>query len=466
VRHRGVVETVVPVSASRTLIFAVIAIALGLYIYTVERPMMQAEGEKDRLLELDAGAVKRLRLSYPDSDTIVVEHDDDGWRMIEPMATGADDGAVSRLIEQIAGATAERRIAGEEAHDLDTYGLAGDGERARISITLDDGSDLADIVVGRTTPVGYSAFARVEGSDDVVVTPLIFHTGVKKTVFELRDKRLFDFADDAVTRLEIESPDGRLLLSRDGERWRLEEPLEDRADANQVKTLISSLTNLQALAFYEAEDVAGADAGLDTPGVEVTLEFDGHEPLGFRLGRKIAEAPVGYYMERRPDGQLAKVPEWVGTRFGVEPAALRDKHLFDCSANDVARMRFERSDGDSFDLVLGEEDAWTMDPARDGKIKRGVVTRRRNGLATLAGTDIVAENLSDAGALAQYGLAPPAVTVELQYADGTVCGKALAGAVGEDTDSPSTSTREWTHCPATSWSPPPTSRPPPRLPTG
>jgi len=424
------------VSSVKTLVFAVIAIALGLYIYIVERPKLEAEGTEDRLVALDATAVRGLRLAYPDSDTIVVERGDDGWRMLEPIETGADDGAVTRLIEQVASAKAERRISGDDAHDLATYGLAGDGERARISVELDDGTKLQDIIVGRTTPVGYQAFARVDGSPDVVVTPLIFHTGVKKTTFELRDKRLFRFADDAVAGVEIGSPDGTLTLTRDGERWRLGGPVDDRADTNQVKTLVSSLTNLQALAFYDPAEVNDTATGLAEPRLEVMLAIEGEEAVGFRLGERIAEAPAGYYMERRPDGQLAKVPEWVATRFAAAPAALRDKHLFDCSANDIARMSFERADGDAFALVRGDDDAWAIEPARDGKVKRGVVTRRRNGLATLAGTDIVAENVTDADALAQYGLAPPAVTVELQLGDGTVCGKAMAGVVGLDAGSP------------------------------
>jgi hypothetical protein len=171
---------------------------MGAYIYLVERPRMAEEGREDLLVHLDPAEVGRLVLRYSDKPTITVVREGEDWRMTEPLATQADDGQVERLLEQIAKTTAERRIPAAEAENLDVYGLEGDGTHARISIELDDGTSLPDIVVGRTTPVGYQAFARLDGHDDVVVTPLIFHTGVNKTVFDLRDKKLFPVdTDDA-----------------------------------------------------------------------------------------------------------------------------------------------------------------------------------------------------------------------------------------------------------------------------
>jgi hypothetical protein len=424
------------VSARKTLLFAVIAIVFGAYIYLVERPRMAAEGEEDRLVELDVESVRSLRLSYPDGDPIAVERDGEDWRMTEPMRTAADGQAIVRLLEQIADAKAERRIAGEEAQELSTYGLDGDGERARVSIELEGGTALDDIIVGGTTPVGYNAFARVEGSSDIVVTPLIFHTGVKKSVFEMRDKQLFDFDEGAVTAIDIESPDGHTRLQRDGDGWRLLEPLEDHADGNQVKTLLSSLTNLQALAFFEADEHDAADIGLTPPRLEVTLELDGDDAPGFRLGEKTSDGPAGNYFERLPDGQRAKVPDWVATRFGQDTNALRDKHLFDCDPNEIARMAFERDDGHSFALVEADDGGWSIEPPADGTIKRGVVTRRRTALATLAGTAIVADDVEGPEGLAAYGLDRPVLEVELGLRDGTLCGSAAAGITGADSDAP------------------------------
>ncbi len=420
----------------KTITAGFLVLALGAYIWLVEKPRMEAEGREEHVVEVSADEVTRIRLEYPDSPTIVVERSGDGWRMLEPVEAPADGPAVDRLLKQIVNAKVERRIPPDKAQELKIYGLEGHGERARITLTKKDGSTLPDIIVGKTTPVGFQAFARVEGERDVLVTPLIFHTGVKKTPFDLRDKRLFRIEPKDVKALVIEREGTKIRAEREGDGWRIVAPRNLPGDRDRLEAMVTGINGIRAVADYGPDDVDRKKFGLEEPKLVVTAELGDKGTVGFRIGAKDEGPPAGYYFERAGDGQVAKVAEWVEPRFDQDLNDLRDKHLFRCEADEIVSITFERADGQSFSLRKDEQGNWTISPPSDRRVKEAAVTRTRNGLASLAGKEIVAEDANTPAALAPYGLDKPAVRVEVRMADDKSCGQVIGAVVGADTDNP------------------------------
>ena len=102
----------------RTLLFALVAMGLGAYIWLVEKPRMEAEAQPDKLVKFEPDKVAQLRLAYPDTPPIVLEKKDKNWRLLEPIATDADDHTVTLLLQQIAETKAVRRIPAAEAEGL------------------------------------------------------------------------------------------------------------------------------------------------------------------------------------------------------------------------------------------------------------------------------------------------------------------------------------------------------------
>jgi Domain of unknown function (DUF4340) len=431
-----VVAALCVVKLWRTLLFAVVAVGLGAYIWLVEKPRMDAEARPDKLVQVEPDRVARVRLAYPDSPAITLERRDKKWRIVDPLEVAADDTAVDRLVQQLADAKAERRIATKDAESLATYGLEGDGKRAKVTIGLDDGTELPSIIIGDTTPVGYDAFARVDGHDEIIVIPLIVHTGVKKTVFDLRDKKLFDVEPDQATALTLGRAAGNVVLARQGDQWAITSPIKTPADSEQIRTLLRSFDDMTALAYFGADEIDRAKFGLDAPTLEVQADFADKGAVGFRIGAKTTDSPPGYYVERVPDGQVAKIAEWALNRFDQDVNALRDKRLFHCEASDIAKVSFERAEGVSFALEKQASGRWAMEPPPPRALKDAVVERSLSGLASLSGKEVVTEEADTASKLAAYGLDVPTAQVEASKTDGSSCGRAIAGVVGEDSDHP------------------------------
>ncbi|HIL12240.1 MAG TPA: DUF4340 domain-containing protein [Deltaproteobacteria bacterium] len=425
------------VNPRRTLLLALIAIAAGAWLYSVERPRMEAELHADELISFDVEAVAHISMDYPDGTTIVLERDEAAdWSISAPLTVDADRITVERLIKAIRDTRVERRIAVSEAEDLSVYGLEDNGSQVRIKMRLDDGDQLDDIVVGDTTPVGYQAFVRIENSGEIVVTPLIFHTGVKKSVFDLREKRLFDFKPADVIAMTLETAEaGKIELQRAGDQWQLLEPVKGRADTRVVSNLLEALSTTRATAFYDQGHADSATTGLDEPSVSLTLRIGLDNLDGFKLGSAPADQPAGLYLSRLGDGQLAAVDRATKVAFARPLGELRDKGLFDCLPGEITSLSVERDDKRGFELTrTSAADDWTMSTEHGQRLLKEMrIDRAVGDLAELAGKSIVAED-SKNSTLGLYGLRPPSLRVAMARADGRSCGAALAGSVGEDDD--------------------------------
>jgi hypothetical protein len=431
-----VVEAFLAVSPWRTLAFLVIAIALGTYIYRVEKPRIEEEAAPDRFVSFEADEVQELRLSYPDSTSLKLSRESGEWMLLEPTIAPADDNAVTGLVNRIVGVTADRRISMDDVESLETYGLEGDGEQARLSILLKDGSEPPDIIVGGTTPVGYQAFSRLEGADEIVVTPLIFHTGVKKTAFELRDKSLFEIVPQSVIAATLTNGEQTISVTRAGDAWTLIEPVQDDADRQQIEGLIAAMNSMAALEFHDDPSALEAP-GFDSPTLSFSLETAEGDNHGFTLGKRIAGPAPGHYLRRDEDGLVVKVGETVRVHFDRDTNALRDKQLFKCSADQITHIEFDRSDGEGFELDLGADGKWQVNPMPpDSLVREGIIKRTRGGLATLEATEIVAESAQTPEERRPFNLDTPQIVVTLTGAGETPCGRVLASVLDPDSETP------------------------------
>src|SRR5207302_969924 len=62
----------------------------------------------------------------------------------------------------------------------------------------------------------------------------------------LRDARLARFRSEDARRVELTLPEGTIILAKDKERWRLEQPIKADAETAKVNELLDKLSGLQA----------------------------------------------------------------------------------------------------------------------------------------------------------------------------------------------------------------------------
>lgn len=404
----------------RTLVLAVVAAGLGAYLYFVELPSIEQEAKGDVLVDVDPASVEKLRLAYPDGTAIEVVREGDAWKMTEPVAYPAEKGSIESFLTTIQETKVERRLEPGEVQALSTYGLEGEtGSQARIELTTTGGKEHPAVVLGIATPVGHQAFARREGSDEVLVIPLLLQSSAVKQPEELRKKTMFDADSTGVGRVVIEKPGEKIELERSGEAsWAMLSPLGDVADDESVRSMLDSMATIDAIAFFDGPEVDRKAFGLEDGATRFRAERKDGDATEFVIGKEAADPPAGFYFERKSDGQVVKVPDWVGTKFAPPAAELRGRRLLACKVDEIRSLAWTIG-GESF--TLSREAAgkpWTISPERpDEVVNQRIVDNAVSGLALARADEVVGDAASQAD-LAKWGLDAPTARLVVEGASG------------------------------------------------
>jgi hypothetical protein len=422
-----------------TLALAVLFLALGGYLYFVENPRHEQAAEEKKLVSFKPDDASEVTLTYPDKQ-IILKKTGAGWRISKPIDVDADQTAVSNLLRAAADAEVKRTLEGGNT-SLETYGL--DKPEVIVSIAMANGTKLPSIRIGKTAPVGFSAYAQLEGTSDVKLVPSVFQTGMKREVKDLRNKTILDFQDADVQQVEIVTPQSTIHLVRQADGWALDQPLNAKADATEVTSFLSALRGARAEEFVD-EPSTLADYGLDTPREKVAV-LTGKELARKELwlGAEKAKDSKNVLWVKRPDADVVYgVGTWTWNGLSKTAVAFRDKTVLAFDVANLGAIEVTRRDGEAFRLVKEvpassatpspastpsaepAEATWKVEGAKDSNA--AAVRDLVADLHGLKGYEIAAEKPND---LARYGLATPEVTYSLIDGAGKPIGRIVAGKV-------------------------------------
>ena len=402
-----------------TAILFVVAAALGAFVWLYElegeEGRKAAEESSKRLFPaVEAEAVEWISLTTADGHPARLERQPQGgWRLTAPIAFPADAFAADGIASALAQLASESSWA--EPQPPEVYGL---GEGAS-EIAFSAAGQEHRVRLGGKTPMGGNTYVSVGGAKSVHAVRAYRVTALSKRLDELRDKRIVDFATDRVDALRVRWPGGSVALAREGGVWKVREPVEGKADAATVDSVLSNLSFLRASGFVDAV-LPDAESGLDAPELEVELELapekEGGEKRHVALAMGKPQAS-GERLVRSGAGPLFRVP---AARIDDTPRALvayRFKDLSAFAAEGARRveMSFRAPDGSAVAITATRDDEgeWSSAPeAMDPEKIRTLVDE----LARLRARDILADAMGPEE-LRGVGLEPPNATLLVRGED-------------------------------------------------
>ncbi len=405
-------------SARRTLLMLAVLLGLGGYIYFIDLDRQRTAEDAKTLLQFDSDAVTRVALVYPDRELRLAK-DDGGWNITAPLEARADTSAVDNLVNAVNQAEVSRTL-DDPQPDLTLYGL--DSPVATVRLTLEDGTQLPLIRIGKDTPVGYSVYVQRAAEDAILLTPQAFRLGMTKQTKDLRDKAVLVFQKERVSQIEVQRPaeaETPVVLRKAENGWTLDQPIPDRlADEASVNTFLSSLSGMRAQDFIEQPVLELEEFGLDPPqlAVKLTLNENGEEAtpaLRLLVGReKSTDQGTRQRHVKRGDAEtLYLVGDWVFGDLNKTAHDFRDKTVARFTKEAVARVEVKRQDGEGFLLTCsdcGGEANWQIDARLEGEMKQNALDQFVADLHGLKGFEIVADQPQD---VSGYGLDEPLVTI-------------------------------------------------------
>lgn len=360
------------------------------------------------LLKFDAQAVTALDLKYPGREVLLKRERGGGWRIVKPIEAKADGATVRTLIDSIAGCEIKETL---EEHPADVAPFGLKDPRAILTVTVKGKGALPAIEIGKKTPIGDSAYARVSGRPAVVLVADSFSADAIKTANDFRDRELMNFAVGQVQQFAIDHADGTTVeLARDGDKWQILKPDRYDADPTTVQGALSALANLQIADFIVDNPTDLAEYGLDKPRFTITV-YTGKQgvPQTLRFGKDQIGGRDGIYVQRAGDPSVFTIYKESLNNFDKSLNEFRDKTVFAFDSSAVGRVDVENA-MEQYTLARASH-GWTI--TWNGKTepaKTPAVENFLDEIRFLKGTGIAADPMVDA---AKFGMDKPRALIRV-----------------------------------------------------
>jgi hypothetical protein len=255
------------------LLMLVVAVGLGSYIYFVEMKRDPAADTatpaRDKVFTIPTGTISEVEVTNAMAEVTKVTRRDTTWTLTAPETAEADLVAVSQLISSLE--SLERvKVIDENPKSLAPFGL--DPARIRVVFKTTGEPATGTLLIGNKTPTGGDIYAKLDNAPAVFLIGGFLEDTFNKKAFDLRDKTVLKFAQDAVDSVTVAQGTSRIGLSKSGAEWRFAAPQSAKADAAAVDGLVNRLFQAKMTGLSAADGTSRLkEFGLDKPQVMVTL---------------------------------------------------------------------------------------------------------------------------------------------------------------------------------------------------
>jgi uncharacterized protein DUF4340 len=365
-----------------TAILAALAVALGAYLFFVERhrepaPATAPDGPRGKVFaKIEPDKIEELQITSSSGEAVVVRKVDKVWRLTTPIDAPADQNEASNAAANLASADVQR-VVDEQPKDLAAFGLA----KPRITVAFRVAGEKTPrtLLLGDKNPSGSDLYAKLPDAPRVLLVSAYLESTFDKGAFGFRDKRILTFDREKIDRLDVAEGAAKTAVARQADTWTVVAPVNARADFGVIEAVLSRLGNGQMKAIVwdpDAPAAAARPAAASAPGADASakhaLKEYGLDPPAHRLtlgaGSTVAEILIG---KATPEGDVYAKDASRSMVFTIEKALADDltRHPADFRAKDVFAFRaftgtrleivragktaaFERKKGNEKDAVL------------------------------------------------------------------------------------------------------------------
>ena len=414
-------------SSRSLLILTALVVALGAFIWFFERHQPgtaeRAEMADKVFPGLTAESIDTFEIRNAHG-AFSFERRDDRWAMTSPLATDADDTAVSGALSAVLDLDKERTLTLDEV-DPSAYRL----ETPEFTVVMiEDDGESHRLEIGDETALGAKRAVSI-GDGNVILTSSWVTSSLDKAIEDWRSRDLCSVHLDELSAIQVEHGAERVEAVRRSDRWRLESPVEDLADEDHLRGLVTSLSALRIDDFTEGEANPG-DFGTGSPRYLVRLlGTDGKTAVQLAFGDTRPEENGVTVACLRNTSDLFWVDDGAEQVLAKAPVLWRDPNVVTFDTWNVDQLVISGPDGEvSLDRATGD---WLF---TDGSEADSEAVRNR--LAALRGLqalehDLVHLGTPELGRVRIFGAGPDDEPTELVFfesmSDG---GHALAEVTG------------------------------------
>lgn len=266
-----------------TLILLGVAIILGIGILLLEKfvPSTEERDKKSaRLVDINTGDITKIEIRKKDEfHLIATKEPDKDWQLIQPVKTKADQSVFDSVLWEFGYTDKIDEIKPEatEVLDLVSYGLV----TPTITATFYTKDKTYQLKIGKKIPMGSGVYIQLGGDSTVFIVEPVLLEVFDKSLYDFREKKVFDFDLSQVRNIKLDKPDSVIELEKRDDNWYLVKPFAYKGLQSAVTMILRELLDLKAEAFISDEATDLEPYGLVIPQLKVglTLYKDGQPQL-------------------------------------------------------------------------------------------------------------------------------------------------------------------------------------------
>ena len=364
-------------------------------------------GPPPPFLALKPQEVTAIQLRRTNQFVLRVERTNGTWNLVAPLTYPAQPFAIEALLQTLSNLRSETFISLDELaankRSVAEYGL----DVPRATITLQQGGQRNEILVGAKTPVGNQVYIRVLTLPGIHVVNDEFFERLPRLPNDWRDPTLITFAGINFDRIEVRSTGRGFALQFDptNQTCFLTKPTPARASTPKVVDLVRKVTNARVTQFVSDETRDDLDAlGLQPPQAELIFGLGTNDMATFQFGKSPTNDPSLVYARRADRPNVVLLAKSVVDALQTPYAELRDRRLLSFSPDAVDTVEVATQGGPAFSVRKQFNGAWMIVDADATVADTGTLKECLDRLARLEGL-LEKDVVTDFGS---YGLEPVA----------------------------------------------------------
>lgn len=357
----------------KTLIMGGVLVVLIAWYFGYEekyRPSKEkSEEEAKHFVTFDPEQIQQVKIEIKnekgDPEVIELKRVGTAWTLLQPVTADADSASVSGVLSTLTGTGFEKVVA-EKAEDLSIYGLKTPS--VKVTAIKDSSTPPQEVWVGDDTPIGYSAYAKQPSSEKIYRVARSFKSGVTKKLFDLRDKKIIDFALSEISEVEIGSPKEKIPLKKNEKgNWILTRQ-NLPADSAKINRSLNAIITARAKAFVSEDGKSLEKFGLDKPALTL-LMVNAKGKTTVALGKKGDKL----YVKREDKPAVMEIDKETLGKIDTTSANFQDKALARFNRFEVTGITLDRSQ-DPVELRK-EGENWVLPATLETKVDEGKVSK-------------------------------------------------------------------------------------------
>ena len=262
-----------------------IAVLLGLAVYyffvdlPTEKKKAQEKEIAGKVLYFKIADIEEFSLIKNEATITLQQTKNSTWRISKPLKAAGDNPETESFLSEIENLK-KFRVVEKNPKDLTQYGLQN--PTFKIHLKFKEGREKT-LIFGHDSPMGGKIYLKFKNEPKVLLAATS-KTRFDKSVYDFRDKTIFNFSSGAINQIQIKREKHPFNLTQEKGEWLVSGEMKSKADKDEVLAFIQAIQFSRIKEFESENPDSLKPYGLDKPITTLTLKTEKKNKYSIALG--------------------------------------------------------------------------------------------------------------------------------------------------------------------------------------